>query len=155
MKSFNNKNYFTRIPGRLNSSISLLRLSLAIRSLRHERNEAFSNRGWACVYCFWKLKFVKEKDMKWGKIKITVKISVFWTVFWTVFENSNYWPKFQLLTKMSIFDQTFYFWPKCRFLTKILIFAFICPHKVGRRFMMPTRFWVCYSSVKISLRHFF
>jgi len=64
-----------------------------------------------------------------GKLPVRRKYSIFLSkkvFFWQNFlffdQNFDIWPKFRLLTKISILDQNYDFWPKFRFLAKISIF---------------------------------
>ena len=58
--------------------------------------------------------FFLTKDLRiWSKV--STKISIF-------DQNFYFWPQFLFLTKISMFDQNFYVWPKFLCLTKISMF---------------------------------
>ena len=94
-----------------------------------------------------------------AKFLFLTKISIF-------DQNFYFWPKFLFLTKISIFDQNFYFWPKFLFLTEIFIFDqnfYICQKfyifiefsAIGTKFLFGGKIYTVPTTRSLQTRSFY
>jgi len=113
------------------------------------KSSIMENELLSCNFRFWRKfheKSMFEKDFEFRIFYWNFDFRL-WTKIWFFFyQNLNFWPKFEFLTKIWIFDQNLNIWPKFEFLTKIWIFWLKFPFvtKISifdRNYNFGSKFW--------------